>query len=275
MAALFGAKRTFEPVEVKPNFSLMVLEGRHSLEEYIGLVLPARAVLKIVFASRFYQYFVQAAPGLRELMMLGKFYYEVERNPQGRAFWSKVILDAPASGQALNLLRMPLAARETFGESVVGREAQNITRMLRDEDRCAIVQVTTPDPLALNETLETYVALGQLELRVAAVILNRRDPAAFGSEDLGRFARNQGLRRKLKTLDHLCELARAELERAARSRRALAQLNERIQSPVIELQEYRGRSGLALVKTLTADLTRQLAGASRETSGQRAAIPES
>ncbi len=254
MASLFDVDRSFEPVAAAPNLSVMVLDGRHSLEEYLRLVLPGRVPLNAVFSSRLYQYFVQAAPGLRELMMLGKFCYEVERNPQRRAFWDQVILDAPASGQALNFLRMPLAARETFGESIVGREARSISRMLRDERLCAIIQVTTPDPLSLNETLETHAALGKLGLKVAAVILNRRNPAAFAPDDLARFAGNQNLRRRLGTFDHLCGLARAELERMKISRDALAKLKERIGAPVIELRDHAGRSGIKLVKILTAEL---------------------
>ena len=62
----------------------MVLEGRHALEEYLKLVIPARAVMRAVFASRLYQFFVNAAPGLKELMMLGKVYYEAERKLGGR-----------------------------------------------------------------------------------------------------------------------------------------------------------------------------------------------
>ena len=54
----------------------MVLEGGHSLEEYLRLVIPARAIFHAVASSKLYQYFVQAAPGVRELMMLGKIYYE-------------------------------------------------------------------------------------------------------------------------------------------------------------------------------------------------------
>ena len=41
-------------------------------------------------------------------------------------------VDAPASGQALSMIRTPFAARETFGDSVVGREARNIVGLLSD-----------------------------------------------------------------------------------------------------------------------------------------------
>src|ERR1700674_3018034 len=255
IAALFGCQPSFAPVEVEAaaNLYVMVLDGRRALEEYLRLVVPGRAVLNAVFSSRLYQYFVQAAPGLRELMTLGKVCYEVGQKPDSPTGWARVILDAPASGQAIDLLKMPTVARDTFGESIVGREARNIGTMLRADALCSIILVTTPDLLSLNETLETHDALTAMGLKIAAETLNRCTPATFDSGDLARFADNPKLR-KLKTLDHLRELARAEIDRAMQSRRALAQLKERIQSPVIELSEHRGLSGLELIGTLAADL---------------------
>ena len=82
-----------------------------------------------MFSSRLYQFFVQAAPGLKELMMLGKIYYEAERKLGGSNHWDLIVVDAPASGQALSILKMLTAAQQTFGDSVAGREAGNIHRM--------------------------------------------------------------------------------------------------------------------------------------------------
>src|SRR3984885_41800 len=76
LAATFGVEPSFVPTQVAHNLALMTLDGRAALEEYRRLVVPGRMLLKAVFASRIYQFFVQAAPGLRELMMLGKVYYE-------------------------------------------------------------------------------------------------------------------------------------------------------------------------------------------------------
>src|SRR5271155_2193282 len=149
LAATFGVAPSFVPAQVADNLALMRLDGRAALEEYLRLVVPGRMLLKAVFASRLYQFFVQAAPGLRELMMLGKIYYEADRKPAGQQKWRLVVLDAAASGQALGLLKMPSAARETFGESIVGREARNIGRMLHDSRLCAVIQVATAEPMAL------------------------------------------------------------------------------------------------------------------------------
>src|SRR5438552_16039103 len=61
LEAIFGIDPSFDPKEVAPNLSLMTLDGRHALEEYLRLVVPSRILLKAVFASRLYQFFVQAA----------------------------------------------------------------------------------------------------------------------------------------------------------------------------------------------------------------------
>ena len=68
------------PVEVMPGLFRQNVEGRAALEEYLHLIVPVRRVLRTVFDSKLYQYFVAAAPGLKELMTIGKIWYEAERS---------------------------------------------------------------------------------------------------------------------------------------------------------------------------------------------------
>ena len=137
---------------------------------------------------------MQAAPGLRELMMLGKIYYDAAIGKGGKPDWDTIIFDAPSSGHALSLLRMPFAARDTFGDSLVGREANNIGALLRDPSACGLVAVTTPEPLAIIETIETCAELHKLDLPVAAVLFNRHNPAYFSAADLTRLKNSAALR---------------------------------------------------------------------------------
>ena len=69
----------------------------------------------------------------------------------------------------MSLLKMPTAARSTFGDSIVGKEASNISKMLRDRRNCAIIQVTTADSLSISETIETHAQLSSIHLAPAAV----------------------------------------------------------------------------------------------------------
>jgi anion-transporting ArsA/GET3 family ATPase len=268
MASAFGVKPAFEPVMISDRLFVMVLEGRHSLEEYLRLVVPARTVLRAVFASRLYQFFVQAAPGLKELMALGKVYYEAERKMGGASRWDAIIVDLPASGQALSLLRMPTAAQETFGDSVVGREAGNINRMLRDRRETAVVLVTTPEQLPISETLETAAVLTEMGITPAAIIFNRSRAPQFASRDIARLKEHLIASGNATGAEHLGQIARMELDRASQAEHALEQLRNHTHAPVIQLPQLDGFSGGELVRRLA----QELAHAPTEKSSRRASL---
>jgi anion-transporting ArsA/GET3 family ATPase len=219
-------------------------------------------MLKAVVSSGAYRYFVEAAPGLRELIMIGKIYHELEYRPPSPP-WDLVVLDAPATGQALSVLRMPLVARETFGAGIVGRTAARVAELLRDPTRCGVVLVTSPEPFAVSETLETHAALSTLGLDVAAVIFNRTRRLRFDAHAVARLERRPALRAAAPHLDGLAALAHAELQRAAGERRALELVRRRIGAPIIELAECRGVAGLALMRELAGQLAHQRAGEAR------------
>jgi anion-transporting ArsA/GET3 family ATPase len=267
MANGFGVKPAFEPVMVSERLFEMVLEGRHALDEYLKLVIPARAVMRAVFSSRLYQFFVNAAPGLKELMILGKVYYEAERKLGGRDHWDLIVVDGPASGQALSLLKMPTAAQQTFGDSVVGREAGNISRALRDERETAVVLVTTPEPLPISETLETAATLRETGIKPAAIIFNRSRTPNFSNRDVAKLKEHLIAAGKASDAEYLGKIARSELDRAIQAGKALAQLRAETSAPVIELPLMRGISSGELVRALA----RELAANPVEKSSRRAA----
>jgi len=256
LAATFAVTPSFVPTQVAHNLALMTLDGRAALEEYLRLVVPGRMLLKAVFASRLYQFFVQAAPGLRELMMLGKVFYDAERTHPKAPARSMIVVDAPASGQAMSLLRMPTAARSTFGDSVVGKEARNISKMLRDQRNCAIIQVTTADSLSISETIETHAQLSEVHLAPAAVLFNRMPPLEYDADDIATLTNRRGPHLRKKDLEHLAELAESELNRAAEARNAIARIRKETGGQVLEIAEHSGLSGIALIDQLVQDLAR-------------------
>src|SRR6266516_3487721 len=157
--------------EADPRLSVLHVDGRAALEEYLNLVIPVKRLLATVFASKIYQYFVAAAPGLKELMTVGKIWYEATRSEGGRPAWDAIVVDAPATGHSLQYLRMPQAARE-------------ITELLRDRRATAVHLVTLAEEMPVIETLEMRAQLtGALGLPLGYVIVNRLhrrrfDPAA-------------------------------------------------------------------------------------------------
>ena len=257
LARSFGHQARYAPTEVAPGLSIMTLDGAHALEEYLGMVVPGRAIMRAVTASPLYQFFAQAAPGLRELMMLGKVLYEVERKPSDPNHHSLVIVDAPASGQALAMLRMPAAARATFGDAIVGREARNIVRLLHDRKRTALLEVTTSDSLALSETLEVLDALRSMELAPGAILFNRVPEVTFNAKEVANFLADAPAVSRSEA-EHLAEVARRELAAHSRAARAVDRLRERDNVDVLVIPEQRGMAGTQLVEQLASKLALRL-----------------
>jgi anion-transporting ArsA/GET3 family ATPase len=255
VAAGYGKKPGLVPLPLAPNLWGLFLGGQESLEDYLGMVVP-RSILRLVLASSLYRYFVQAAPALRELLMMGKIYHEIVRRPKSEPAWDLIIVDMPASGQALSMLKMPFAAGETFGDSLVGREAQNVASFIRDRAQCTMVAVTTAEPLAVAETLDVERALKALELSLAAVIFNRIAPARFDTADVGRLLRRGMRQPRPKNLAALAEIAHAEVRRGNRQRRALGILARQMNAPLILLEECSLTDGPTRATALAAQLER-------------------
>lgn len=253
VARSYGHRPGLEPLVLEPHLWALFLGGQESLEDYLGLVVP-RPILRAVFASSLYQYFVNAAPALRELTMMGKIYHEIERRPKSKPPWDVLVVDAPASGQALGMIRMPFVARETFGGGIVGSEAAEVGRFFRGSGKCAMIAVTTPEALAVAETLEIHHALEDLQLATAAVLFNRASPGRFEAADITRMIAHASRNARLKHLIELLEIARTDLRRRNQERRALGIIQRQIAAPIATLTEQPGLSGRDLGVALAAEL---------------------
>jgi anion-transporting ArsA/GET3 family ATPase len=184
LPALLGADgATPTPRPVAPDLHVLSLDGRAALEEYLGLIIPVKRLLQTVFSNRIYQYFVAAAPGLKELMTVGKIWYEATREGSGGPAWDAIVVDAPATGHSLQYLRMPQAARDTFGAGLVQREAAKIVDLLQDADTTTVHLVTLAEEMPVAETLETCAQLRDaLHMPLGWVVVNKLHRRRFAPE---------------------------------------------------------------------------------------------
>ncbi|HVN88384.1 MAG TPA: ArsA family ATPase [Candidatus Binataceae bacterium] len=236
IAAGYRRKSGFRPIELADNLWTMLLDRQESVEEYLGFVV-ARPLLHAVFATSFYQYFVHAAPAVRELLTVGKIYHEIERRSPDLPRWDLIVVDLPASGQALSMLKMPFAARETFGNNLVGSEALEVGRFFRDRAKCAMVIVTTADHLAMTETLDIRRQLEELEIATAGVVFNRAARSRFEESDIAAMLKVGATGSQYSTMSKLEGIARSELNRRMRERRALGILRRQMSVPILSLFE--------------------------------------
>ena len=170
-----GVETGPDPVHVRERLSLARVQGDEALAEYLRLILPGRGLLNLIFGSRLYRYFVAAAPGLKELMTIGKIWYERDkRDADGRPLWDIIVVDAGASGHSLQYLQMPSTAARTFRSGLVHRESERIAALLADAATTAVHVVVIPEDMPLTEGREILSRLqGDLGLPVGAVYVNR------------------------------------------------------------------------------------------------------
>jgi anion-transporting ArsA/GET3 family ATPase len=199
LAAVLGAPGAAAgAARISPTLQVIAVDGRAALEEYLGLIIPVKRLLSTIFSSRVYQYFVAAAPGLKELMTVGKIWYEATRKEDGRPVWDAIVVDAPATGHSLQYLRMPQAARDTFGAGLVQREATKIVDLLRDARTTAIHLITLAEEMPVAETLEMRAQLtGELGLPLGHVVANRLHRRRFAEASLERLRGASGESRAL------------------------------------------------------------------------------
>jgi len=261
-----------KPQALRDNLSVMSVEGTVALAEYLEIVVPVKRVLEAVLSSRVYQYFVAAAPGLKELMTVGKIWYEAERvDPNtGRRAWDVVILDAPATGHSLQYLGMPHAAHEVFRTGIVGRESQRLVDLLTDRTRTAVNLVTTAEEMPVNETLEMYKRLrDELHMPLGYLFINRTHRAPFSTADADRLEqRLAGLpeARTRPVLDEALRRAREELGWTAINHAYIERLATQVDMPAVEIPfAFVEEFGLEQVRGIAASIEAVLLRPARRT----------
>lgn len=179
-----------EPVEVRPGLFMANLDPPATMEEFVRERIPLEMLVRRVLQSPVYHRFFAAAPGLKELILLGKIMVLTEALDRSRRpLYDLVVVDAPATGHGLAFLKVPQAASDAIPVGPVGHNARRVLALLRDPRRTAVVLVAVPEEMAVVEAIEfDRMARAELGVAPAAVVLNacheRRLPAADEAEVL-------------------------------------------------------------------------------------------
>jgi anion-transporting ArsA/GET3 family ATPase len=161
--------------EVEPGLFTVNLKPRAVMDEYVRHVLKVDMLSRRIVQSPIYERFFSAAPGLKELMVLGKIMVlEEERTGfSRRPRFDLVVVDAPATGHGLQFLKIPLAASKAVPVGPVGANARKILALLRDPVRTALAIVAIPEEMAVVEASELHrMATDEVGITAAALFLN-------------------------------------------------------------------------------------------------------
>jgi anion-transporting ArsA/GET3 family ATPase len=172
-------------VPVAPDIWTVNIEPEHAFEEYGRMVLKMPGLYRVVFHNKYVRSFLPAVPGLSDWAMLGKaWFHTTEFDEQGRSRFDVVLLDAPATGHGLDMLRVPKVIVEIVPPGILRRDAERAWKMFSDPAQTSVLVVTLPEELPATETLELIRAIeDDLRLPLGALVINGILPSIFSSTE--------------------------------------------------------------------------------------------
>lgn len=224
----------FAEVALDDGLFAISIDPESAMEEYLRVKVGA--VGQLLSSSRLFQAFAMATPGMRELLSIGKVWElaQWQRRTAGAERYDFVVVDAPATGHGVGILRTPRTFAEIARVGPIARQGRTIADTISDRDFTGVVAVSTPEEMAVNETLALGVALDEEELALDAVIVNEVYPARFDDRE----------RRRLERADagagspvarSAVRAALSEHARAETQREQLARLADGFTEPLVEL----------------------------------------
>jgi len=234
VAPLLGASPAGPVVrEAAPGISTVNVTPPEAMREYGLMVLKFRTIYEAVFENRVVRFFLRVVPSLAELVMLGKILHEVRAEEGGRHRWDLVVLDAPATGHAVQLLRVPAALADTVPAGPLRRDAERMRDLLVDPAVTSLSIVTLPEEMPVSESIDLDAQVrGVLGIPRGALFVNAMPEARFSAEERARLER---LEAEPAPLGPAAQAAVLQAERAAEATRYAARARAALDLPAVML----------------------------------------
>ncbi len=184
----------FRELRLADNLFTISVDPQHAMEEYLQVKVGALG--QALSSSRLFSAFAMATPGMRELLSIGKVWElaQFERRTKGGAPYDLVIVDAPATGHGIALLRTPATFASIARVGPIAHQARTIAETIANRSVTGVVGVATAEEMPVNETIGLGQALKEDGLELDLVIVNGLYPPRFGPEDLDELTAALGAR---------------------------------------------------------------------------------
>jgi anion-transporting ArsA/GET3 family ATPase len=164
---------------VSDHLVAMSMDTEASLREYLRVVARVPTVGHIGPVARAFDFVATAAPGIREILTVGKLCFEVREG-----HYDLVVVDASSTGSVVGQLAAPSGINELIRVGVVRSQTDWILDILGDPARTGAVLVTTPEEMPVTEAVDLAGRLAkETPVHLACVVANRVLPELFGRSE--------------------------------------------------------------------------------------------
>jgi len=253
--------RPDQEVELVPGLWTTSIEPDAVLRHWLEVQLHSRALVAVLSRTPVFAYFIAAVPGAREVVTLAQAWNLAQPQRWGgkESGYDTVIVDAPASGHALGMLRTP----RTFGDiarvGTVRRQADRVRSLVTDPEKTGYVTVALPEEMPVTESLELEASLEEeVGMGPAAIVANGMLSQRFSAVELEQLA-EQGADGRPPELEAALDAARLQGNRAKAQQGQLRRLRRGARAPVVTLpQLLDGELGPEGLEELSRELERKL-----------------
>ncbi len=156
-AHLGGGRLDFKTREVRPGLFALTIDRTKALAEYVKVQIGVPQFATLGPVARAFDALASTAPGVREVITLGKVLWEVQHGG-----YDLVVADCPPTGAITGLLRAPTTIAELVPSGRVRHQAEWMSTLL-SRDESELVMVTLAEELPTIETQETLAIAGRRE----------------------------------------------------------------------------------------------------------------
>jgi anion-transporting ArsA/GET3 family ATPase len=261
-APIFGLKKlAYTEQALAPNITGFTIEADEALVDYLRLFYGIPTVSRTLIRTRAFEFATSTAPGLKDILLIGKIKEAERRRHDGRYTFDLIVLDAPPTGRLPRFLDAPRVVVELVHGGPIRAQAQGVLDMVTDPKRCQVVLVTQPEDMPVRETAESVETLSKMGVALGPVVMNGVWPPLppLGKDaraTLRKEAEAAGLALPDESIDELADVATAHARRARNQRKAMKTLADEVSLPHVELPYlFTERMGKAEIDLLARHLT--------------------
>jgi len=201
--------------EIENNLSTVNIIPNKAMEEYGIMMLKSKMLYNAIFNNKYAKKFLSAIPGLSETLIWGKIrFHEQEKLSDGSNKYDLIIVDAPATGHGIALLKLPIAILSILQKGALANEGKELYSLLTDKNRTSINIVTIPEELPVNEAQELVNTVkNELNMPLGYLFINANSPKLFTAQEESLYKSIFSIKNK-----EICTLKRAADYRLSREK---------------------------------------------------------
>jgi len=169
--------------EAAANLFVIHIDPKEILNHTVRRQIPSELLADAVISSRIYQSLIEVAPGLKEMVFLGRLQQLAEERTTDASSnkFNLVIWDAPATGHFLQTLQVSRHF-DLYLSGPFAALGKQLTKFFSDRSNFALFPVATLEEMAVEETIELAGELSELSMHPRSLVCNMASPLLAAPE---------------------------------------------------------------------------------------------